>query len=226
MLMETMSPRPQPGDICRIRYTGYHPNGDDRDDSGHKLPPKEGVGEYIRTDAWGGGRWQRVFQFSWGEEAIYDDHEIFECKIIRCPQHPEMKAGLVGDYVACRQCGRMLDSAVNINPVLDTWSVSESSSALPSETITCPESFIHISTPPYVSPTCAECGSELAIQMIEHPSGYVCLKCNPPEIRYVPIAEYQEAKACLQIVLDRWQQNPGLGEPPVAKRIQAILEKK
>ena len=54
--------------------------------------------------------------------------------------------------------------------------------------------FVNVTVGP---PTCPACGSELALQMVEHPSGYVCLTCHPPEIRYVPVAEHDALRAKL-----------------------------
>lgn len=58
--------------------------------------------------------------------------------------------------------------------------------------------FIHI--PPSVTPTCPACQSEMALQMVERPMGYVCLTCHPPVRQYVPIAEHEALKAQLEAV--------------------------
>jgi predicted amidohydrolase len=107
MLMEEMPVQPVEGDYCRVKYSGYTPNGR------HDVPAKEGVGEYKKTHFWGGDRYQRVFHFRWGAESIYDDHDVFECEIIRCAQHPEAKASPRALYggaviIVCRKCQAML----------------------------------------------------------------------------------------------------------------------
>lgn len=38
-----------------------------------------------------------------------------------------------------------------------------------------------IDFPPSEPPRCPVCGGEMAVQMVEHPSGHVCLHCNPPD---------------------------------------------
>lgn len=78
MLMENMLHQPRKGDICYITYTGYD-NSSDED----FIPIKEGYGEFLGSKFWGGGRYQRGFKFSWGEEWIYDDHAVFECIIVQ-----------------------------------------------------------------------------------------------------------------------------------------------
>lgn len=104
MLMESMEKQPEKGDICLVKYSGY-------DSTGLRgLPVKEGVGEYIETRFWGGGRYQRVFLFAWGKESIYDDHDCFELTVLRCSEHPHKKARIRGGLVICSKwrCGKEL----------------------------------------------------------------------------------------------------------------------
>jgi len=32
----------------------------------------------------------------------------------------------------------------------------------------------------------------MALLMVERPSGEICLQCNPPVVKYVPIEDYEE----------------------------------
>jgi hypothetical protein len=52
-----------------------------------------------------------------------------------------------------------------------TWEVTSASMA-PTETT--------VTVPIPIGPTCPKCGGEMAVQKIEHPGGWVCLRCNPP----------------------------------------------
>lgn len=97
MLMEEMEDPPRPGDLCRVRYTGYESDGG-------PAPEKVGEGTYLTTKFWGGGRYQRVFRFEWGEEAIYDDHEVFECEVLR--RNPTENELLERFSAACMNGGR------------------------------------------------------------------------------------------------------------------------
>lgn len=102
-LMEDMAVQPEVGDWCRVRYTGYDANGHS------PMPVKEGVGEYLGTDFWGGGRYQRNFQFKARKRSIYDDHDVFELTVLRCPKHPDKRAARAADNVVCGTCGDILD---------------------------------------------------------------------------------------------------------------------